>query len=90
MSKELAENQMIQQLKDGENHWEGRTKADLSLDILAAEGVAFKALSFVEKDQALALQPFAESPLKLQQLTHRILHRLGPFTHQPCDRTRVL
>jgi hypothetical protein len=36
-----------------------------------------QALSFVEKDHELALQSFAESPLRLQQLTQQILGSLG-------------
>ncbi len=78
MSKDLAESQMIEQLKNGGNHWDGRKKADLSLEILSAEGIPFKALSFVEKDKELAMQAFAESPVGLQQLTEQILGRLGP------------
>jgi len=77
MSKDLAENEMMRQLRDGENHWDGRKKADLSLEILSGEAIAFKALSFVQKDKELPLQVFAESPLKLQQLAQRALHRAG-------------
>ena len=77
MSEDLAKNQLIEQLKNGESHWDGRKKTDLSLEILSAEGIAFKALSFVEKDHELALQSFAESPLRLQQLTQQILGSLG-------------
>ncbi len=77
MSRDLAENQMIEQLKNGPDHWDGRKKSDLALEILSAEGIPFKALSFVQKDQELAVRTFAESPLKLQQLTQQILDRLG-------------
>jgi len=76
MSKDLAESEMIRQLKNGEIHWDGRKKSDLALEILSAEGIPFKAISFVQKDQELALQAFAESPLQLQQLTQQILHGL--------------
>jgi hypothetical protein len=47
MSEDLAKNQLIEQLKNGESHWDGRKKTDLSFEILSAEGIAFKALSFV-------------------------------------------
>ncbi len=77
MSNGLAETQMLDRLKNGEDHWDGRKKADLALEILSAEGIAFKALSFVEKDHELTLQTFAKSPLRLQQLTQQILGRLG-------------
>jgi len=77
MSKDLAESQMIDQLKNGEDHWDGRKKSDLALEILSAEGIPFKALSFVQMDQELAVRAFAESPLILRQLTQQILHRLG-------------
>jgi hypothetical protein len=77
MGEDLAKNQMIEQLRSGEDHWDGRKKADLSLEILSAEGMAFKALSFVEKDPELAPQAFAESPLILQQVAQQILDRLG-------------
>jgi hypothetical protein len=77
MSKDLAENEMMRQLRDGENHWDGRKKADPSWEILSGEAIAFKALSFVQKDKELPLQVFAESPLKLQQLTQRALHSAG-------------
>lgn len=77
MGEDPAKNQMIEQLRSGENHWDGRKKADVSLEILWAEGIAFKALSFAERDRELAPQAFAETPPMLQQLTQQILGRLG-------------
>lgn len=77
MSEDAALNQVLDQLKNGEDHWDGRKKGDLSLEILSTERMAIEALSFVDMDHELALQAFAQSPLKLQRLTQQILGRLG-------------
>jgi len=74
---EAAETQLLEQLKTGENHWDGRKKADLSFEILSTDGITIKALSFVEKDHELDLQPPAEHQARFQQLTQQLIDRLG-------------
>ena len=77
VGNDAVEDQLIEQLKNGESHWDGRKKADLALKILLSERIASRALSFVEKDQELSWRTFAESPLKLQQITQQLLLRRG-------------
>jgi hypothetical protein len=73
LGKEAAEHRLLEQLKAGEFHWNGRKKANLALEILSAESTAFRALSFQEEDSEQGLTPFAENPAKLQQLTRQVL-----------------
>ena len=76
ISKELAEQKLIEQLRTGANHWDGLKKADLALEILCENNTAFKALLFVEKDEELFLPAFEKSPRRLRQLAQQILGSL--------------
>jgi len=73
MVNERAEARLIEQLRTGEAHWDGRQKAELGLEILLPESVAGRALSFLEQDTKLARIPFAEGPPRFQQLASEIL-----------------
>ena len=76
IGKEVAEQQLIEQLRTGPNHWDGLRKADLALEILSAQDTAFKAPSFVEKDSELILRAFEERPERLRHLAQEILEGL--------------
>jgi hypothetical protein len=68
-----AKHRLIDHLRTGPNHWDGRRKLDLSLEVLSTKGTAYKALSFAEHDQDLSLLTFAEYPATLQELSQQIL-----------------
>jgi hypothetical protein len=76
IGSDRAEQQLIEQLEQGEDHWDGRKKVDVAVEILSAQNTAFKALSFVEKDEVLVLPAFEESPRPLRQLAQQILGSL--------------
>lgn len=76
MSQDVKEARMLEQLKSGESHWDGRKKEDLSLQILSAEYVARRALSFVEKDQGLVVLASAETRTRLEQLSQKLIDSL--------------
>ena len=73
IGKDLAEQRLIEQLRTGPDHWNGRNKAELALEILSARDTALKALSFVEKDNELVLRAFEERPEPLRNLAQAIL-----------------
>ena len=76
IGKDLTEQQLIEQLEQGEDHWDGRKKVDVAVEILSAQNTAFKALSFAEKDEVLVLPAFEESPRPLRQLAQQVLASL--------------
>jgi hypothetical protein len=76
IGKDLAEQQLIEQLEEGEDHWDGRKKMDVAVGILSDQNTAFKALSFVEKDNELVLPAFEETPRALQHLAQQVLGSL--------------
>ena len=76
IGKDLAEQQFIEQLEEGEDHWDGRKKMDVAVGILSDQNTAFKALSFVEKDNELVLPAFEETPRALQHLAQHVLGSL--------------
>lgn len=76
-----AKNRLIDHLRTGPNHWDGRRKLDLSLEVLSTRGTAYNALSVAEHDQDLSLLTFAEYPAALQELSQQILG--GPDVPAP-------
>jgi hypothetical protein len=76
IGKDLAEQQLIEQLEEWEDHWDGRKKVDVAVEILSAQNTAFKALAFVEKDNELVLPAFQETPRALQHLAQDVLGSL--------------
>jgi hypothetical protein len=76
IGSDLAEQQFIEQLEEGEDHWDGRKKVDVAVEILSDQNTALKALSFVEKDNELVLPAFEETPRPLQFLAQQVLGSL--------------
>jgi len=76
LGSDLVEQQLIEQLEEGEDHWDGRKKVDVAMEILSAQNTASRALSFVEKDEVLVLPAFEDSPRPLRQLAQQMLGSL--------------
>lgn len=76
-----ADSKLIAHLRNGPDHWDGRKKGDLSLEILGIKGVPTKALSLAERDPELVAAAFVACGPRLRELAHDTLETFGvPIT----------
>jgi len=68
-----AEHLVASELKNGEDHWNGRKKEEIAWEILATERLALKVLPSAGMDPELVSRPFAACPPKLKEIAQRIL-----------------
>ena len=71
-----AEYLMAGHLKNGDEHWNGRKKEDIALEILATERIALRILASAEMDRELVSRSFDANPSKLEAIAQQILSAL--------------
>ena len=64
---------MAGHLKNGDEHWNGRKKEDIALEILAPERITLRILASAEMDLELVSRSFDASPSKLEAIAQQIL-----------------
>jgi len=68
-----AEYLMASELKNGEDHWNGRKKEEMAMKILATERLALKILASAGMDRELVSRPFSACPAELREIAGQIL-----------------
>lgn len=73
MNAELAKKLLIERLQTGDEHWDGRKKVAISLELLATERVTLIALTWAGMDRELTSAPSEPIASELQRVAQRIL-----------------
>ncbi len=83
-----AERLMASELKNGEDHWNGRKKAEIALEILVTERLALKILASAGMDRELASRPFVAGPPELGEIARQILSTPDDEVHPQATRSK--
>ena len=76
-----AEHLMASELKNGEDHWNGRKKEEIALEILITERLALKILASAGMDRELASRPFLACPAEFREIAGQVLSTPGDEVH---------
>ncbi len=68
---------MAAQLKNGDEHWNGRKKEEMASEILATQRMALRILASAEMDRELVSRTFDARLSKLEAMAQQILSAPG-------------
>ena len=83
-----TEDLMTSELKNGENHWNGCKKEEITMEILATERLMLKILASAGMDSELVSRPFVACAPKLTEIARQILFTPGEEIYFQATRNR--